>query len=47
MKEYIEYLGNNPKEEMGFMGPFEPMNDMYGSFKTGQHHCYCCKIWCR
>ena len=31
MKEYIEYLGNNPKEEMGFMGPFEPMNDMYGS----------------
>jgi len=31
MQEYIEYLGNNPKEEMGFMGPFEPINNMYGS----------------
>lgn len=31
MKEYIEYLGNNPKSEMGFMGPYEIVNDLYGS----------------
>lgn len=31
MEEYIEMLGNNPKDEMGLMGPHERINDLYGS----------------
>jgi len=31
MPDYIEDLGNNPKEDMGLMGPFEIINDLYGS----------------
>lgn len=31
MEEHIEDLGNNPKEEMGLMGPYERVNDLYGS----------------
>ncbi|MDA7495710.1 hypothetical protein OAL45_00170 [bacterium] len=31
MPDYIEDLGNNPKDQMGLMGPFETVNDLYGS----------------
>ena len=31
MEGYIEGLGNNPVDEMGFMGPYQIINDLYGS----------------
>ena len=31
MREYVEFLGENPKDEMGLMGPHQMINDLYGS----------------
>jgi len=31
MENHIETLGENPKDEMGLMGPFDVVNNLYGS----------------
>lgn len=35
MEDYIEDLGNNPKEEEGLMSPWPIVNDLYGSLFRG------------